>query len=255
MKELEQKIYGNGSITLSRTLTKGITPMNELVLSRLRTERDYAVENSYITEDGFFIVNESELSYHTGLSEDAVCAAVANLKRRNLIQGKVYENHYFICINDSEIIGTVEELETNDKYYYGTWEEDLKRVQEEILKLDIVKKENNNDTQTDTNNNDSKPKMPQAYKFLKENKGIEFTKTQLLHIFTSQFGFTREPLRKNFQEVLLTILEIAKSEGYGINYYNNKYRHGTYVSLVDNEFEISHAGCQGSMSISVQYPM
>ena len=140
MTEFEEKMYKNGLIKLSHTLTKCLTPMNELVLSSLIVERDYAVQNGYITDDGYFITNEDVLSYHTGLSDDAVCAGVKNLKRRNLIQSKVYENLYFVRIDEEQIIKAVEEIEHDDKYYYGNWDEGLKKVQEKILKLDMANK-------------------------------------------------------------------------------------------------------------------
>ena len=155
MTELEEKIYANGSLKLSRTLTKGITPANEIVLSRLRTERDYAVENNYITENGFFIADEEELSYHTGLSEDAIRNIVSNLIRRNLIDVKVIQKYYLVCIYDKHIIRIVEELETDEPNYYGSWDKGLKKVQQEILKLDILKKENNNETTVETNKKNS----------------------------------------------------------------------------------------------------
>lgn len=145
MTELEEKIYGKGSITLSHTLTKGITPMNEIVLSRLRTERDYAVENNYITDDGYFIADEEELSYHTGLSEDAVRASVKNLIRRNLIQGKMVEDFCLVHVDDEQIIRILEEFENEYSDYYGNWDKDLKKVQMDILKLDVARKENNNE--------------------------------------------------------------------------------------------------------------
>lgn len=163
MKELEERISKNGSINLSRTLTKGITPMNELVLSRLRTERDYAVLNNYITEDGFFIADEEELSYHTGLSEDAIRNVISNLEIRKFVDVKKVQESYLICINDKQIIRIIDELETDEPEYFGNWDKNLKKVQKEILKLDI-KKENNNDITTGTDNKDSKLKMPPSIK-------------------------------------------------------------------------------------------
>lgn len=151
MTEFEKIIYQNGSIKLSLTLAKGITHSNTIVLSRLMTERDYAVENNYITEDGFFIADERELSYHTGLSVDAVFNITANLLRRKLVQGKKVDDFYLIRIDDEKIIEIVNELETDKSNDYGNWDKGLKKVQKEILKLDIIKKEKSNDTTTDTN--------------------------------------------------------------------------------------------------------
>jgi len=176
MTEFEEKIYKNGSIKLSHTLAKGITPHNAIVLSRLIKERDYAVENNYITEDGFFIADERELSYHTGLSQDAVCNITTNLFRRKLVQYKKIDEYELIRIDDEKIIAIVNELETDEPKDYGNWDKDLKKVQKEILKLDITKKENNNETAIDTNkkvggltitrniekdNSNDKPDMPE----------------------------------------------------------------------------------------------
>ena len=98
-------------------------------------------------------------------------------------------------------------------------------------------------------------KYSKAYKFLRENEGREFTKTQLLQVFTSQFGFSREPLRRNFYETICAIWEIAQTEGYTIIFYNNKCKHGTYLSLVKNEFAIANTIDQGTISPSVSYFM
>lgn len=96
-------------------------------------------------------------------------------------------------------------------------------------------------------------KYDKAYKFLRENEGLEFTKTQLLQIFSSQFGFSREPLRRNFYEVMSTIFEIAEQDGYTIIYYNNQCKHGRYLSLVKEEFAIATTNDQRTMSRPVTY--
>lgn len=90
-------------------------------------------------------------------------------------------------------------------------------------------------------------KYEQAYKFLRENEGLEFTKTKLLEIFTKQFGFKREPLRNNFYDAISAIWEIAQEEGYTIIYYNNKCKNGTFFSLVKNEFAIATTSYQGTI--------
>ncbi len=97
-------------------------------------------------------------------------------------------------------------------------------------------------------------KYNKAYKFLRENEGREFTKTQLMQVFTSQFGFSREPLRRNFDEVMSAIFEIAQLDGYTIIYYNNKYKHGTSFNLVKNEFAIATTNDQGTMHPTTRYP-
>ena len=90
-------------------------------------------------------------------------------------------------------------------------------------------------------------KYEQAYKFLRENEGLEFTKTKLLNFFTKQFGFSREPLRNNFHSAITAIWEIAQEDGYTIIYYNNKCNHGTFFSLVKNEFAIANTNYQGTI--------
>ena len=98
-------------------------------------------------------------------------------------------------------------------------------------------------------------KYDKAYEFLRENEGIEFTKTEILRVFTSQFGFSREPLRHNFEEVMTTIHEIAQADDYSVVCYDNKYGNGTYLSLVKNEFAIATTVHQKTMSISTKYPL
>lgn len=97
-------------------------------------------------------------------------------------------------------------------------------------------------------------KYEQAYKFLRENEGLEFTKTKLLKVFTSQFGFSREPLRTDFDRVMSAIWEIAREDGYTIIYYDNKCKHGTYFTLVKEEYAIASIGEQGTMYPSTRYP-
>lgn len=96
-------------------------------------------------------------------------------------------------------------------------------------------------------------KYDKAYKFLREHEGLEFTKTQLLQIFTSQFGFSREPLRSNFSYVIDAIWEIAQLDGYTINFYNNKCKHGTYFALVKNEFGGAYTRNQGAKNQTTMY--
>lgn len=146
MTELEEKMYKNGLIKLSHTLNKGITPINTIVLSRLLVERDYAIENEYITEDGFFIADGNELSKHTNLSEDNVGNVINNLIRRKLIQAKKNDDFCLIRIDDEKIIEVIEEFEHDYPDTFGNWDKGLKKVQKAILKLDLIRKENSDDT-------------------------------------------------------------------------------------------------------------
>ncbi len=135
MTELEEKIYKNGSFIMSYTLTKGITPINALVLSRFMVERNYAVKNHFITDDGFFICDVKELSYHTGLSEDVICNVTINLIRRNIIQGKKIDETCLIRIDDEKIIEIVNELENEESKDYSNWDKGLEKIQKNIFKL------------------------------------------------------------------------------------------------------------------------
>ena len=98
-------------------------------------------------------------------------------------------------------------------------------------------------------------KYDKAYKYLREHEGLEFTKTQLLHIFTSHFGFSREPLRRGFNEFIRIIHEIAQEDGYAVIYYDNKCKHGTYFTLVKTEYSIADTNSQRTASISTRYPI
>lgn len=95
-------------------------------------------------------------------------------------------------------------------------------------------------------------KYDKAYKFMREHEGLEFTKTQLLQVFT-QFGFSREPLRRDFGSVMGAIWEIAQLDGYTITFYNNKFKHGSTFVLVKNEFAIAYGRDQGTISESTRY--
>ena len=98
-------------------------------------------------------------------------------------------------------------------------------------------------------------KYTKAYKFLRDNEGLEFTKTQLLQIFTSQLGFSREPLRHNFSGNLSLIADIADLDDYIIIYDSNEYKHGTVYSLVRKEYMIDrNFSNKGVIDLSISYP-
>lgn len=134
-KNLNDILYKTGKIEMSHTLNKGITPTNSIVLSRLFVERDFAEEHNYVDEDGFFIIDENELSYHTGLSTDMVCNSVYNLRRREIIQTKQLEDAFLIYINDEKIIEYVEEFEKENSTFFQNWDDGLEKIQKMIVKL------------------------------------------------------------------------------------------------------------------------
>ncbi len=69
------------------------------------------------------------------------------------------------------------------------------------------------------------------YEFFKQNLNKEFTKTNLIKIFCSQFGFKRELLRKNFDEVFTMLQEIANNDGHILVQETGKCKNGCYYSL------------------------
>lgn len=147
MKEFEEKIYKNGLLKISYTLIKGITPINALVLSRLIEERDYAVKNNFITDDGFFIADETELSYSTGLQEEVICNIVKNLIRRNIIKGKKIDDFCLVHIDEEKIIELVSEFENQQSKDFAPLDAKLEKIQKNILKLNKSRKnEDRNDT-------------------------------------------------------------------------------------------------------------
>ena len=164
MTELEEKIYANGSTKLSQTLAKGITLINEFVLAILRKERVHAVKNNYITDDNYFIVDEDELSYHTGLSVDVICNVIRNLQRRKVIHGKRVEDFDLVRIDDEKIIELVKDFEIDEPNTFGSWDKDLKKVQKNIHKLDLIRKENNYGAETITNTKNNELKITRTIK-------------------------------------------------------------------------------------------
>ena len=139
MTNLEEVLYKNGMLKISHTLVRGITPINAIVLSRLLIERDYAVTNKYITDDGFFIADEDEISENTGIYPNVVCNIANNLYRRGIIDSKKIDDYYLIRINEEKIIEFIEELETENSFYYQNWDNGLEKIQKKISKLNIVK--------------------------------------------------------------------------------------------------------------------
>lgn len=74
-------------------------------------------------------------------------------------------------------------------------------------------------------------KYEQIYEFFKQNLEKEFTKTELIKIFCSKFGFKRELLRKNFDEVFTMIEEIATNDKHIFVQEQGKCKNGCYYSL------------------------
>ncbi len=78
-------------------------------------------------------------------------------------------------------------------------------------------------------------KYEKIYDFFKQNIGKEFTKTGLVKIFCGEFGFKRELLRKNFDDVYAIIQEIAIADGYIFKKDPSKCTNGVYYSLQKHE--------------------
>ena len=74
-------------------------------------------------------------------------------------------------------------------------------------------------------------KYEQIYEFFKQNIEKNYTKTDLIKIFCSQFGFKREHLRKTFEDVFAIIQEIAVNDKHILVQDSEKCKNGCYYSL------------------------
>lgn len=81
-------------------------------------------------------------------------------------------------------------------------------------------------------------KYQKAYDFLKRTMGRGYTKTTLISIFQKECGFTREKLRKNFEnEICPIIQEIANADGFDFVSNTDLCKNGTYYFLLKNTDE------------------
>ena len=78
-------------------------------------------------------------------------------------------------------------------------------------------------------------KYQKAYDFLKRKIDRAYTKTALVNIFQKECGFSREKLRKSFENTICPVIqEIANSEGYTLVSDDSRCKNGAYYYLQKN---------------------
>ena len=106
-------------------------------------------------------------------------------------------------------------------------ETDLKQAIEtvEYLSTDLEKFINYTPQKYDT--------YQQFFEFLKRNKNKAFAKTELITKYYSETGFSRKILRKDFDEIVSVVKEIADMNGFAItsNFFHNNI--GQKITLKD----------------------
>ena len=84
-----------------------------------------------------------------------------------------------------------------------------------------------------------KPKTDDIYdkvfEFFKENLNKEFKKSKLIGEYYTEIGLARDTFRKNFDEIIETVSEIAVQSGYLLTIDTEKYRNGYAFKLIENQ--------------------